>query len=202
MSRSAVNFLIDVLAFVAMVLLGATGALVRYVLPAGSGHFLKLWGMDRHEWGQIHFWIAVALLALVVVHLVLHWRWIVSMIRGRTEGMPATRAALAVVAVLVLAGVAAAPFFSPVEQTGQPPHKGQAEQNSKHAEDLEHSITGSMTLREVEQQTGVPAAVIIEELGLPADVSVDEQLGRLRRQHGFQMHEVRDVVEKHRPRPQ
>jgi len=55
-------------------------------------------------------------------------------------------------------------------------------------------ITGKMTLREVERATGVPAEDIVARLGLPADVSLDETLGRLRRQHGFAIAEARDAV--------
>jgi hypothetical protein len=37
LKRTNVNFLVDALALVALVFLAATGALIRYVLPAGSG---------------------------------------------------------------------------------------------------------------------------------------------------------------------
>lgn len=53
-----------------------------------------------------------------------------------------------------------------------------------------------MTLQEVERLTGVSAAVILKELGLPSDTPSDEQMGRLRRQHGFEMEAVRKVVQK------
>jgi len=54
-----------------------------------------------------------------------------------------------------------------------------------------------MTLHEVEEQTGVPAAVILKELGLPVDLPTDERLGRLRKQHGFEMHDIQEIVRKH-----
>jgi hypothetical protein len=83
MSKSMVNFLVDSVMFVAIILLSATGALMRYVLPPGSGHFSQLWKMDRHQWGQIHFWIAVVLMSTVALHLLLHWNWVVCMVKGR-----------------------------------------------------------------------------------------------------------------------
>jgi len=61
-----------------------------------------------------------------------------------------------------------------------------------------HQIDGSMTLREVERRTGVSAAVILRELGLPLDLPADERLGRLRRHYGFEIQTVREIVEKHR----
>ena len=183
MRRTDLNFVVDAAAFVAFVLLTATGVLVRYVLPPGSGWFSTLWGMDRHDWGQIHFWIAVLLLVSLGLHLFLHWRWVVCMVKGRPHEGSGLRVALAVVGVLALVALASAPFFGPVEQTGEPPHRARSmEPRGGEA----HQIDGSMTLREVERRTGVPAAMILRELGLPLEVPADERLGRLRRQYGFE----------------
>ena len=195
MSKSTTNFLVDTVALAAIVLLSATGVLMRYVLPPGSGHFSQLWGMDRHQWGQVHFWLAVGLLSTVVLHLLLHWHWVVCMVKGRSGRGSAIRVSLAIVGVLALAGFAAAPFFGQVQQTGEPPHKIQSEERPA------SQINGSMTLHEVEEQTGVPAAVILRKLGLPADLPADERLGRLRKQYGFGIHDTQEIVRKHRERP-
>ncbi len=32
-------------------------------------------GLTRHEWGGWHTWIGYLVLALLTVHLVVHWRW-------------------------------------------------------------------------------------------------------------------------------
>jgi len=194
MRRANINFLVDAVAFVAFVLLAATGVLLRYVLPPGSGHFSTLWGMDRHEWGQVHFWIAVALMASLGLHLFLHWRWIVTMVTGRSRRGSGYRVVLAVVGVLALVCLAAAPFFGRVEQTGEPPHRMRSTETD---ETDAHPIDGSMTLAEVEQVTGVPAAVILRELGLPPRLPTDKRLGRLRKEHGFELHDVREVVRKY-----
>lgn len=195
MNRTIVNFVVDIAAFVAFLFLATTGVLMRYVLPPGSGHFSRLWGMDRHQWGAIHFWIAAALTALVVLHLYLHWRWIVSTLCGRRPERSAVRITAAVLVVLVVAGLGVSPFFTPVEsRNSSPPHRLQSE---KPPESPADAINGSMTLGEVEQQTGVSAAAIAKELGLPNDVPVDEKLGRLRRKYGFEMHDLREAVRKH-----
>ena len=194
MRKSNVNFFVDAVAFAAFVFLTATGVLVRYVLPPGSGHFSKLWGMDRHAWGQIHFWIAVALMGALALHLLLHWRWVVSMVKGRPREGSGVRVALAVVGVLALAGLAVAPFLGQVEPTGEPPHRIRS---GEHPTSTAYQIDGSMTLREVQQRTGVSSEVVLRELGLPLNVPTDERLGRLRRRYGFEMHDVREVVQKH-----
>lgn len=41
---------------------------------ADTGTFLS-W--TRHQWIDFHDWTAVALVVLVILHLILHWKWIV-----------------------------------------------------------------------------------------------------------------------------
>jgi hypothetical protein len=206
MNKSTANAIVDSVAFVALLLLAATGVLMRYVLPPGSGHFSTLWGMDRHQWGDVHFWIAVSLLGVLTLHLALHWRWIASIVAGRQREGSGVRVAIAVAALLLLAGLVATPFFVPVEATqDEPPHRirsGQAphadaDRTGQAPKPADDQIAGSMTLLEVERLTGVPAATIVKELGLPGDVPTDERLGRLRRKYGFEIHAVREIVEKH-----
>ena len=197
MKRTTLFFAVDVIAFVLFVLLTSTGILVRYTLPPGSGHFTTLLGMDRHDWGEIHFWMALVLLATLAVHLFFHWKWLVSMIKGKPREGSGIRFALAIVGLIALLGLVIAPLFVPVEQTGEPPHKLRATEKHQGSNDL-FSIEGSMTLQEVELQTGVPTQVILTELGLPADTPIDEKLGRLRRTHGFEMEQVREIVMNYR----
>ncbi|OGP57715.1 MAG: hypothetical protein A2V67_16575 [Deltaproteobacteria bacterium RBG_13_61_14] len=191
MQRTKVNFIVDAVAFVALVLLTATGVLIRYVLPAGSGRFSALWGMDRHGWGQLHYWFSVVLMAAFGFHLFLHWRWVVNVVKGRPRAGSGPRLALAVVGVTALVGLAAAPFFGRVEQTGEPPRRMRV---TAPGETPVPPIDGTMTLKQVEQLTGVPAAVILRELGLPPQLPGDARLGRLSKDHGFELHEVREIV--------
>jgi hypothetical protein len=197
--RTATNFVVDALAFVAFALLTATGLVERYLLPPGSGHFQALWGMNRHRWGEIHFWIAMALMAVLALHLVLHWNWIVCVVRGKRSEASGGRVALGVVGLVGVVGLSIAPFLSPVEQTGEPGRGRQRGQVSAEEQEAHSTprgeIRGSMTLVEVERVTGVPAESIIAELGLPADVPRDETLGRLRRRYEFEMSAVRKIIE-------
>jgi glutamyl-tRNA reductase len=54
-----------------------------------------------------------------------------------------------------------------------------------------------MTLSEIERAAGVPADLIIKELGLPPDVEQTERLGRLRRTYGFAIEDVRRIIQSH-----
>jgi hypothetical protein len=40
---------------------------------------LTFWELSKHTWIDIHDWVAIVLVALVVIHIVLHWKWIARM---------------------------------------------------------------------------------------------------------------------------
>lgn len=121
MKQARLNLIIDLLAFAGFVFLTASGVLMRYILPPGSGHHTTLWGLDRHEWGDIHFWISVAFLVALALHLLLHWRWILSVCTGSQKEGSGIRIALAIVALLALLALAFAPLTQAPEKS---PHWG------------------------------------------------------------------------------
>jgi hypothetical protein len=83
MNRTLVNIIIDLVATQLFLGMIATGYLLRFPLPPGSNKTLTLWGLSRHQWGDIHFWISLGLLAVLMIHLALHWNWIVTVIGKR-----------------------------------------------------------------------------------------------------------------------
>lgn len=118
MRKPAWNFVIDSAAFTACLVLVSTGLIMYLVLPPGSGH-LQIWGMNRHGWGDIHFWAAIAFITFIVIHLIMHWSWIKCMVSGRDKGSAASkkRMALFTIAILLLATAVSIPFLSPVVDT-------------------------------------------------------------------------------------
>lgn len=76
MKRPHVDLMINSLAFVTFLFLTTTGVILKFYLPPRSGRTKDLIGMNRHEWGDIHFIIAVTFLTLIIVHLLLHKKWI------------------------------------------------------------------------------------------------------------------------------
>lgn len=116
--KPALNFIIDSVSFFAFVLLITTGVLMRYLLPPGSGRISTIWGWNRHDWGDIHFWIAVIFLSILALHLILHWDWVICRIRGRKceDSQARFRVLLAVIAIIALLALALSPLLSPVEQ--------------------------------------------------------------------------------------
>lgn len=116
-----VNAIIDAVAMVGFMGLASTGLILRYQLPPGSGGMVGrglgkgsmnrplelLWGLTRHEWGDYHYWIALGLLAVLSLHLFLHWNWIVGVVRGKHSEASGRRLLLGLFAfVAVTLGVA------------------------------------------------------------------------------------------------
>lgn len=85
MNKSKINLVIDGLLLICIAGIGGIGILMRYVLVPGYMRWeiygqnvnLFFWGLDRHEWGKIHFIISLAFLFLCMLHIILHWRMII-----------------------------------------------------------------------------------------------------------------------------
>ena len=92
---------------IGMALLGLAEAVTGFVLwlgfPAGGGgggrHWggglgggglgnLTFWELSKHTWTDIHDWVAVALVVLVLVHIILHRKWIIRMAKSIFSGKP------------------------------------------------------------------------------------------------------------------
>jgi len=53
----------------------------------GGGGELTYWAISKHTWIGIHDWVAVALIVLVIIHVILHWKWIVRMVKSLFRGV-------------------------------------------------------------------------------------------------------------------
>ncbi len=203
MKRPLQNFAVNFVALGLFLFLATTGLLMRYLLPPGS-HGVGIWGLGRHDWGAVHFWIAVAMLSTIAVHLLLHGRWIIHMIRGRKASTRRERLRLAAggAILVLLVGSASAPLLgtkvavtadSPEEAASGSPADGEARYGGSELQ-VEGEIRGHMTLFEIEQQTGVTVASLVLALRLPPDVPSTVPLKSLADAYGFDVHAVRELV--------
>ena len=126
MSRTFLNLLIDTTVAVLFLTMMATGYLLRFPLPPGTNKDLLLWGLTRHGWGGVHFWVSLALVSVLAVHLALHWQWVVSVVgrrllgRARVEGHSLVSGGLSIFALAgagILFAWAAQQGLRPIMQT-------------------------------------------------------------------------------------
>lgn len=115
MKKSKLIALIDIAAFISFIFVVSTGVLMRYVLPPRSGQPIEILGMSRHEWGDIHFYITFIFLAILSIHLVLHWKFIRNMFHGRIKETSNFRLMLGLVGLIAALALALAPFVAPKE---------------------------------------------------------------------------------------
>ncbi len=97
--QGTLNFWIDILLTVVLAGLTWTGALLYFVMPPGTGHTRAILGLGRHDFGQVHFYLSLAVTVLVLVHVALHWDWAVCMASrmcGRGTPQEGTRRLLGV----------------------------------------------------------------------------------------------------------
>ena len=111
MNRLHATKIIDVIAFCLFALMVSSGVILHYVIPVRSGRSVTIWGMTRHEWGDIHFWIATIFLGVLVMHLFIHGRFIMNMIGGAGRNYSGIRFSLGLVALLAILLLAVSPFL-------------------------------------------------------------------------------------------
>ncbi len=85
MRKATRNYLLAFIMAVFALFQGITGFILWVVLPRGymggrGADSTFIW--PRDSWIVLHDWTAVALVVIVLVHVILHWGWIVRMTRS------------------------------------------------------------------------------------------------------------------------
>ncbi len=89
LSKTVVNFIVDTILLLFMVSLLFTAAALRFVFPpptAADGWML--WGFGYDAWANLQFVLVACFGMAVVLHVMLHWAWVCSvlatkLLRGR-----------------------------------------------------------------------------------------------------------------------
>ncbi|MDD5287610.1 MAG: DUF4405 domain-containing protein [Dehalococcoidales bacterium] len=90
MRKQTLNYLVNLSFFLTMLFETVSGFILWLVLPRGVGkrgvvtEERFIW--DRDVWIDLHDWFAVALLVVFILHLILHWKWIVYMTKKVFKG--------------------------------------------------------------------------------------------------------------------
>ena len=94
MSKTKLNYLLDVVMGVAFALSAATGVAFLFMGSGGyqggrnPGFRTALLGLSRETWSDLHTWGSLVMMAGVAVHLVLHWKWIVCVTKQMMPSLP------------------------------------------------------------------------------------------------------------------
>ena len=233
MKKSTLNFIIDALMFLCMAAIAGIGFLIKYTLISGQNRWivyndnveLYLFGMDRHEWGSIHLILGYILLGLLALHIILHWKIVVT-IYNRLIKRKQLKQLTTVIFIIVSALMIIVPFLIKPEIVKIEHDKGRHESihhihNDKETdksvsyddkEELDATknstiqqnsnssveIKGSMTLDEVSKKYNVPIVYIKAKLNIPTSVSDYEKIGRLRKEFDIKMKDVEVIINEYK----
>jgi len=226
MKQSKLNLLIDAIMLILMVSIIGIGLLVKYILLTGKekwesfgGNFdFTLLGLDRHDWGQLHFILGLILIGLLILHLILHWKMIVGIFK-KTFTNKKIRIVLAFSLLIISIGLIVFPFLIkpkigdplfnyrnfqtnsqdiPLQTKIENAQKAEEQHSYLHNNHREKSaditINGSMTLIEVSKKYQIPINYLKKSLNISSSTSNTERLGRIRRTKGFTMSKVEDII--------
>lgn len=243
-NKSKLNLIIDIIMFLNLMGVAGVGFMIKYVLVPGFkrneiyGRDVELYffGLDRHQWGEIHLILSFILLFLLLLHIILHWKMIVAIFK-RMVCIPSVRTCLTASFVILsllfglgplllkpevsqLAVSKARPqktvntsitvFPSPEKSTdlsenkidpstaikspeGEKLNRSGQRMAGRQEELNEIDIFGSMTLREVAEKYEVSITDLAICIHVPKECA-NERLGRLKRQYGFSMNDLRKYI--------
>lgn len=139
MKKNTLNYIIDIFMFLLMMAIIGIGFLMKFVLITGQEKWVKygrnveetLLGLDRHGWGKIHLIIGLIMLAVLILHLILHWR---SITRFFKNSLADRVLRISLVFILLLVGVLLVvfPFMVNPEVTAQDAGYGRSHWEGSH----------------------------------------------------------------------
>jgi len=133
MKRSTYISWVDGCSFISFFLLMITGFVLKFQLPPGSGRLIKeklgrgaldrpldlLWGLTRHEWGEIHLWLGLFLILAMILHLAIHWKWIMASFKANQTRETRIRSGIGIMAILTLVTLGILMLTAPSERTSR-----------------------------------------------------------------------------------
>lgn len=83
-SRTIINFWLDVLLLATFVTLCWVSAVLQFVFPADAEpDACHIWGAGLLDWRNAQFVVLCVLAAGIVLHIMLHWSWIMGVVTTR-----------------------------------------------------------------------------------------------------------------------
>lgn len=77
-------FAVDCFSGFVLWLLLPRGALDYFGMLSGGGR--TFWGLQRNVWLDIHVWVSVFIVGVIIIHIILNWRWVVGLSKRILKG--------------------------------------------------------------------------------------------------------------------
>ena len=88
MRKATRNYILFIILFLLGLFQAVSGFIMWFALPHGGGgrgggaSLTTFWSLSRDTWIDIHDWVAIALVVIIIIHLVLHCKWIAYMTKS------------------------------------------------------------------------------------------------------------------------
>ncbi len=86
-SKAKLNFVVDAVILIAFLVSALSGVLLM-TMPHGGyqggrnlDYNATVFSLARGEWSDLHIWSSLGMIAGIVIHLALHWKWILCMVK-------------------------------------------------------------------------------------------------------------------------
>jgi len=88
-------YITAVVLFILFLFQSFSGFVIWLFLPRGAGdyNYMKsglgrtFWGLQRNIWLDLHAWVAVIILGIIIVHIIMNWNWIVTTSKNILQGV-------------------------------------------------------------------------------------------------------------------
>ena len=77
------NYWTDFVMFVLVAITTITGLVLFFILPSGRRSGLQTFlDIAKETWVDVHTWVGLIFIIVAVIHLILHWKWIITMTKN------------------------------------------------------------------------------------------------------------------------
>ena len=232
MRKNKLNLLLDAVLLLLTAGLAGGGFLVYYVLVPGReaktiyGHYaeLKFWGLSRFEWADIHLILCFIFLAVLFLHIVLHWKMLINMMKTCFRRTRYHRPIIFLLIFMTL-GIMILPFFIQPEIQRRMPesslhingqsiiapeqsvqklniNSGQQINNSQSStlsavERHEHEVEIDVNGKQTVREACIQHGITPKDLCSVLNIPGDaknERLGRIKRKYNLTMPHIKEVI--------
>jgi LysM repeat protein len=168
-NKSKINLSIDIIMFMLLIPVAGIGFLMKYVIVSGTERNiiygnnvdLEFIGLTRHQWGAIHLTLSIIFLILLFLHIILHWKLILSVSRQMVQ-IKAIRLSVTIFLALFCLIILFSPFFiTPDQVLFEPKHRNRT--NGVNSLIYQNSETSNSTNFPVQQSAKTEDAIITKD---------------------------------------
>lgn len=84
MTRATIGYVVNTLLAIMFLAIAFIGIVLGFFVTHGPrAGWRGVWGLNHDAWANLHLYLTLTLMALIVAHLVLHWGWLMRTARRR-----------------------------------------------------------------------------------------------------------------------